>query len=444
MKGFKSIFKKNNLYRLYSTSALYVTGDKAQQVFVPLKPFIDFDKYLLDKQLLKNNIELRKLDIDVDKLEKRYQFYLSLKERKTILSDSKVYINELYSQIIKEPDLDIDKINALKMHKHVISEELKSLKEYLYGLEENVMTSFLNLPNHLHCNTPTDGSKTIYEYLEKPSHSSSSHMELGDKKQLLEIVNSLVYFKNDLALYEIYLTNYVVNILINNKFTQFSNADFSRSIVVEGCGKEIVNNSDFITLCDPHSKFSDINRLHLTGGSSLYAFMVYLAKNIIQRSYFPLKLFCIGRSYQGNVKNCLDLFNLYQESTANIFIATIEDPIEHLNKLKDIIIEMYKNLGFHFKIVYIEASKIALNESCRMSIQMYSNFKQEYVEVGYISLYDDYISKRLLFLCNDNKKELFPKIISGNILNVQKLVGCILENHHKITDQIFQNLKTVF
>ncbi|KAJ8971589.1 hypothetical protein NQ317_002872, partial [Molorchus minor] len=61
---------------------------------------------------------------------------------------------------------------------------------------------------------------------------------------------------------------------------------------------------------------------------------------------------------------------------------------------------------------------------------MYSNHLKRYVEVGNVSLYDSYLSKRLLFTYTVNKDRKYPKVVGGTLLNVPKLLACVLENNN--------------
>jgi hypothetical protein len=49
------------------SSALYITGDKAQTNFVVLTPHIDFEDQIKNKSDLIKNIEARKLNINLEK-----------------------------------------------------------------------------------------------------------------------------------------------------------------------------------------------------------------------------------------------------------------------------------------------------------------------------------------------------------------------------------------
>ncbi|KAJ8968973.1 hypothetical protein NQ314_002005 [Rhamnusium bicolor] len=228
--------------------------------------------------------------------------------------------------------------------------------------------------------------------------------------------------------------NYFRQSLLDSAYTQFSNPDFCRSVIVEGCGDNHEEASKFFTIEEHDESKDDINRLHLCGAASLYAFMAYFTKHSVQQTYFPLKYFSLGKKYQPfNSKLPKNLFNLSQEAVLNIFVATLEE-VDILEEITNEIITLYESLGYHFRLTLLPANELEKSESLRLSIQMYSNYLESYVEVGNVSFYESYLSKRLLFTYSVDKVRTYPKVISGTLLNVPKLLGCVLENN-SIYDQ---------
>jgi seryl-tRNA synthetase len=137
------------------------------------------------------------------------------------------------------------------------------------------------------------------------------------------------------------------------------------------------------------------------------------------------------------------LFNLSQNTVGQAFVATEDDTQKMdaaLDALLKQIVELYEPLGYHFKLVYVPASELEIGESLKVSIQMFSNYSQEYVEVGNVSVYDNYLSKRLLFTYPANKQTKFVKVIAGEVLNVQKILGCVLENNFPDKKPLMSNL----
>lgn len=430
--------------RLFS-SALYITGDKAHKTYAVVTPILDFEERLKNKLELEENIKLRCLNIDLEAVEKRWVFYKHLNEQKENLEFTRSEIGKEITRLIKNEN-ETQNVEKFKVHAKLVKEELKLLKDYLYGVEESSVLKVLSLPNILHPNTPKTSEETFYSFLEKPLTKSSSHMELGS--DLILCLNPYLYYlKGDAAFFELSLTEFVRNALIDFSFIQFCTSDFSRSVVIEGCGTNFQNKLEVFTLEKIHtdSNHGEYNRLHLTGGASLYSFMAYFTRNLVLESYLPLKLFSCGRKYQPQNSQILDLFNSTQETAVEVFIATRDHDDLNLKfkELVEKIIDIYQTFECHFRLSYLPPNKLKTYESLRLSIQMYSCHLEKYVEVGHISICDDFLSKRLLFSYNSNKERKFPKIISATLIRVQPLLACLLEYGKFNKSNIHFNLENI-
>ncbi len=64
---------------------------------------------------------------------------------------------------------------------------------------------------------------------------------------------------------------------------------------------------------------------------------------------------------------------------------------------------------------------------------MFAPSIQNFVEVGNLAIYDDYLSKRLMLKFEEEKKEKKDKtlknlfVVSGTAINVTKVIACVIE-----------------
>jgi len=418
-----------NIVRHFS-SALYITGDKAQKNFVVLYPVIDFEDQLKNKTDLLENIKLRQLPINLNKVEEKWNFYKEIEKSKLVLDQTRMEIGKTLAELMKleKNDTVTTEIEKLRTHLTFIKEDFKNVRNMSYSIEEGAVLQVLGLPNILHPKTPHDNELELYSYLDKPNIKTESHMTIGNNKKYLKYINPMsCYLKSEAALFEFAVQNYFNNELLNLSYVEFSNSDFVKSVVIEGCGDDISDKSELLTLEDIHCiKTNEVNKLHLTGSSSLYSFMAYFARHFVPKTQLPLKAFCSGRRYcTVNKNSAKNLFNLNQSSEVCFFMTSLENP--GIEDILDDIVGLYKNLGYHFRVVLTPANKIKKAESLRMSVQMYSTHLCSYIEVGSVSFYEDYISKRLLLNYLEDKERRYPKVIGGNIINIHKVLGCVLE-----------------
>lgn len=420
----------NFIYRLLPrrqlSSALYITGEKAQTNFALLTPVIDFEEKVKDKENLRQNIVARHLPIDLEKLIQRWIFFQFMQERKDVLEHTKSELGILITDLMKTSEENKEDIEKLKLHMKMVKEDLRNIKTFYYAAEEETMLNILNLPNTLHEDTPLTDEKVVYTFLEKSSGSSEHHIKIGNKKGLFKYLDSLTCFwKSEAAIFELSLLNYFRHNLDKSGYFQLASPNFCKSVIAEGCGK----NPSKLFCIRADELVDKVNKLHFCGGSSLFAFMAFFTKLVINSNLLPIKCFSIGKVYQPCPSSKPpSLFNFSQQSTVSFFIA-MSNENDSLKTLIEEVKTLYQNLGYHFRLVLLPADRLDKAESSRLSIQMFSNYLGKYVEVGNISLYGSYLCKRLLFSYTKKNERLYPKIISGTLLNVPKVLGCVLENH---------------
>lgn len=399
---------------------------------------VDFTKKFEEITKLKENIELRKMEMDPVKLKSLWDFFKYLESTKVQLEKRKKEIQDNMRELLKvEQDSEVDKeIEKLKVQGKLVTKDLQSLTKAFWEVEEKVLMNGFMLPNELHKDTPGKDDKTVHEFKARPEAGNTNHIEIGQNLGILDYKDSSCYYlKDKAAIFELASLYHFADGLKAINFIPFSNPDFIRTSIVEGCG---VNPDAVFTIKDPNNKLNPHYRLHLVGGASIYPFCGFHAGYSVSFSSLPLKYYTIGRQYspQDQDDESMGLFNVWQRSTAEMFILTVDDDNEMMEIFRNTLtalIALYEQLGYHFRVVYLNASALHNWESLRASFQMYSSHRQKYVEVGKLSISDKYISERLDMcyqMVEKDRKARFMKIISGTAVDVPRLLGCVLENEN--------------
>lgn len=409
-------------------SALFVNGAKATEQFVYVTPHIDVSEQL-NKDFVQDQLNKRKSNINLNKINDLLYVYKELKAKKLDYETKKAKISTELGKLIKiEPDSET--INKLKIQIGLIKENIKKIKLPLWSAEEAAMVETLKLPNNLHSKTPALEPTLLYTYLSAPKN-NKNHLKIGEEKKLINFIkNENYYLTNDAAVFELGAKFHFNSLLKKNNFIMFSNPDFVKSLIVEGCGTDHTNpDSSFILHHNEESKVNKDSRLHLTGAASLCSFLAYHTKNVIYPKVLPLKYFAMGRQYIPSAHKEDSLFHVSQSSVIELFVVTqtASDLDNMLEEMVKILKDLYTELGYHFRLSITPADKLQMWESLRVIIEMYSTSLDSYIEVGNISLSADYIPKRLMFTYVENKENKFPYLLSGTVLNVPKFLACVLE-----------------
>jgi len=422
-----SVFKKWK----GGTSALYIPGDEAAGKAVSVVPYVDLTPVFKNMDALRSNISCRGMSINLDLIKDSWEQLESEEDTKASLEEQ----HQALLFKIKELRKADKKSEADKLLEdaRAIQEQVKTIKKVIWDLERKAIIGGLSIPNHLHHLTPTgDEGKPISSFGLKPDAPKESHLSVASKLDLVDFYDSSFYFlKKDAALFELGLSYLFLDEMGDRGFLHMSNSDFGRSVVVEGVGLDPEDPSSVFIVKGDTSEPS-FTKLHLVGGASLVSFCAFHAKCVAQFSILPLRYVTLGRHYSPEAKNSLPgLFSPWQSSAVEVFVATpsSESSWDEFENTLNVVTSLYKSLDYHFRVEYLPARSLRPWESLRASIQMFSAHLNCYVEVGNLSLCEDFISKRLLMCYNrkDGQKD-FLHVVSGTVVSIPHVLACVLES----------------
>lgn len=406
-------------------SALYLSGDKAKEQYAVLTPYMDIEEVMNKPDDLIENIFRRHLNTDVQKLYQRYALYVNTTEGKKALEKQREEIHRKISDKITSAE-EKEKLVAVAKEAR---DGYKSLRDHAYGIESNFILQFLALPNAIHPRVPEgeDGEEIFSNIAKEQLKPTQNHLQL-DAGRLVEFVDvTNCFFKGDVGWFDYQFPYYCCTEAFSEGFINFSNPDFVRTILVEG-GRLEDKEKLFEVRED---EYGSDNHLHLAGSGSMLSYLGFLTKLQIFPNILPMKLIATGKQYNKVGDTNPSLFNLTQSTSVQAF-GIGKDESEAL-KIFDDFTKQLQDLNnrfgdLQFRMIMVPASQLTNSESLKVSIQMYSNHLQEFVEIGNVIYYGEYISKRLLFSYKEQKENRFPHLVSATVVDVAKLVGCRLEN----------------
>lgn len=110
------------------SSALYVSGSRAQTVFGVLSPYLDISKTLQNISALEYNIKLRGMNQDIKHLLQLWQELEHLQSCKIKLEEERTTIANKMKSLAKEKQDNVrDKMNEWKERGKEVREELKAV-----------------------------------------------------------------------------------------------------------------------------------------------------------------------------------------------------------------------------------------------------------------------------------------------------------------------------
>lgn len=434
-------------------SALYVPGDKASENVAVLVPVLDFDRRLADKTKLVENLTRRKTSIDVDDLYAQWELFKTVQANRKAVEARREQLRSLLRDLAKEikaPDktgtmqeyrLEVsalrektELIEKYKVEATTLKEDSKNLLQHSHLLENTFINTFLDIPNDTHADTPDT---------EKLFASSNEVAKIDGGPFHLEYENQIEYYdekayflKNEAAQFDLHFPMHCVDFFRERKYVQFSNPDFAKTVLIEGGALPL---DEFYEVT--HSSHETCsNKLQLVGGGSMLSYLGFIAKLKVQPGRFPLRWISNGKQYTAKSdESAAGLFDVSQSTCVQTFLSGTQEQMDESfgNTIKDVQ-QLYESLGVHYRMMYVAANHLKSAECLSVRFEMYSPHLQRYIEVGRISNFTDYISKRILFHYDVKGKSHFPHIVAGTVCNVTRVLAVLLESNRGDIKETFK------
>ncbi|XP_033763393.1 serine--tRNA ligase-like [Pecten maximus] len=248
------------------------------------------------------------------------------------------------------------------------------------------------------------------------------------------------YLMSNAALKEQELITRLCSDLRGSSFTPMVCPEIFKTVPVEGAGIVPQNPKEIYNL-----EVQDTNKdkAHILPykeyirGTSVVPFLAYFTKHLLDSDDLPRKFFTIGRSYEveQEMNSLPGLYGTPQNICAEVATMTKNDVQNEAvySELQAMLWRSLTALDIPSRMVLVPAHSLHSSERKRTEVQFWSPSLQRYVEVGSLSCYGDYLSRRLMFRQSGNlKKHHVSKsrpiyTIHGRWANITRLVALHLE-----------------
>ncbi|XP_017036406.1 serine--tRNA synthetase-like protein Slimp [Drosophila kikkawai] len=418
-----------------SISALYITGDKANENYVTLQPYFDFKDTFSDSESLERSIAGRGLDIRVESVLGKYQSYQTYHNQMAKVAEERETVTKRLKELSKA-GADADQLEELKERGKSLRNDLKTLKQALYPIEDDFIHDYLHLPNRLHAHCPTGGeAKLLYRHSLPSSGTTQSH--LANKDLIHFVDNNRYYLMEQAAHFDVNAMQSLARYFVKHgDFIQTANPDFVRCVLLEANASPM---DDYYLVREEHLQ-NKINTAYLTGGAAFESYLGAMTKLCVYPSVLPLRYVCCGRSYSRAEAKLYgpdpSLYTATQSNAVQSFVATqtADEADAQMEQILNLAIDFYKALDVPFRITYAPATALTPAESLRAVIEVYAPSLQRYVCVGRISNYGDFVSKRILFSTRREKHYDFLHLVGGPVLYTSRLIAALLEHGVNLAD----------
>ncbi|KAK2144298.1 hypothetical protein LSH36_770g01008 [Paralvinella palmiformis] len=400
------------------------------------------------------NVRARKMSekVNVYHLASMYKTLTEVEKKKNELDAERQQNSDQMKLLLKVSQTDsvLRKKEELIARGKEIRENLREVNKYYYDLEEEVILYALQLPSDLHPSTSEVDDKVLREIGSIKSNSSRKpvgHMLIGRKTGTI--------FRKNVGPVQCYLRKNVANLeqeisyrvgvkLRQLGFTQVSCPDMVKTIIVEGTGQDITDPQTVYVLQEKKSgDDSDdenlTNRtLHLVGASP----QVFAVNSHLILKYLPdigmiLIVNISSSSSHVTARNTpgAGLFSVPQCNVVEVFgVAKDERDASALyDEFQTTFWNLYQVLSDQMPIRLVArcARNLTVSEAGHVDVQAWSYSQQQFVTVGSVSLWSDFLSRRLMTMWSTNVNRLerghFVHTVHGTAVNITTLVGLLME-----------------
>lgn len=382
----------------------------------------------LDK--VKKAIEIRKLDVDLDKLLEVYD------QRKKVLIKLEELRNKRRANE-KNQDRELGK---------KIKQELEPVEQDWRKIDKEWIDLNYQVPNIPLDDVPT-GDASHFEILHKEgtqtkfNFTPKDHVELGELLDIIDIPRAakvsgarFAYLKNEGVLLELALIQYVINKLRDRGFIPIIPPTLIRINMTENLGywqgridNEHTANENYYLVKDPPEDKYLI-------GTGEHAVVPMHFDEIFSEKDLPKKYVAFSPCYRREVgtggQDIRGILRVHQfDKVEMVAFVKPEDDEKVRKEMLDLVEEIMKELELPYQIKKLPSGDMSFPAAETIDIETWIPSQNLYRETHSISTTTDFQARRLKTRFKDKEGSIeFVHILNGTVVAIGRMIIAILEN----------------
>lgn len=380
---------------------------------------------------VKKNCKLRNIECDVDRL-----LELDGKRRKMIseIDECKKEKNEINDEMKSASDK-----TALVEKGKDIKTKLEKLEPEFLETEKEWKKLLIAVPNMTHPDSPIgkddSENKEIERYGEPPSFSfpPKGHEELMTALDLIDFERGakvagakFYFFKNEAVFLEQALINFAFEKLAKKGFVPFTTPDLAKDKVLLGIGYNPRGAETQIYSVE-NTDLNLVGTAEITMGG-------YHMDETIDAEKLPLRYVALSHCYRTEAgsygRHSAGLYRVHQFTKVEMFAYTLPEESEKTHtELKNIEVEIFKDLGVPFRVVDICTGDLGGPAYRKYDLEVWMTSRNDWGEVTSTSDTTTYQARRLNVKVKraDGTKE-YLHMLNGTAVAVSRALIAIIEN----------------
>jgi len=428
----------------YTTSTTSTTTNKQlmndeTHVIQHIKPQINFDYIKENCSSIQDNAKKRNSTVDVSHIVDLYQQYRVTKKETDTLRAKRNIVAANMKNVAKG---DTKERNRLVEEGKFIKEQVNLCEHRFEKLHNQLYSEALKIPNNTHPDVPIGPEKNarVLEMSgEKPTHLDQfkfkDHLELGESLGVIKSAaqttgHKFYYLTREGAMLEMALSFWAFSKMTNqHNFIPVITPDLIHPSLAEACGFQ------------PRSEATQLfwikdQDLCLTATSEIPLAGMY-SNSQIKGAELPIRMVGYSHCFRaetGHGVHNKGIYRVHQFSKVEMFvISKPEQSDEILDQLLKIQIEMFKELGLHFRVLDMPSEDLGAPAYRKYDIEVWIPSRNDYGEISSASNCTDYQSRRLnmKYTATNGGPTAFVHTLNGTACAIPRLILAILENNQQ-------------
>ena len=341
---------------------------------------------------------------------------------------------------------------ALVAQGKALKGRLAGMEAELAELEGRVQEEGRRIPNETHPDAPRGGEDASALVRENGAprdfaFAPRDHVELAEGLDLVDFNRAaqvsgqkFYYLKNEAAMLELALVNWTMQKLQRKGFTPMMTPDLVREGVLEKCGFQPRGETTQVySVQDSDLCLAGTAEIPLGG---------YFMDQILPEDQLPMRLAAFGHCFRTEAGAAgaagKGLYRVHQFSKVEMFVVGTPEQSEALHQeLLDIEVELFSELGLHFKVLDMASADLGAPAYRKFDVEAWMPGLGRYGEISSASNCTDYQARRLNIRYKPapkpaeggkkpkKQKNVFVHTLNGTACAVSRMLVAILESHQE-------------
>lgn len=393
---------------------------------------------MLDPALLKENIEILKLNISRRNLDVDIDLLIELNEERKKLRFEAEQKRSNQKELGKEiANAYKEKKEALLNQASELSSEVKSLFEKVDQKDEEFLNQWIKIPNIISDSSPDGKSDSDNKEIKKIGDikeikNPKDHLEIASKLNLIDVEKAsevsgsrFAYLFGDLVKIEFNLVSWALNMLSEKGFTPTVPPVLVRENALYGTG----------FFPDDAEQVYEIpnDELFLVGTSEVPLAALH-TNEILNIKELPIRYAgfstCFRREAGTYGKDTTGIFRVHQFDKVEMFSfcdpSKSEDEHEFILSVEE---ELLQALEIPYRVVDVCAGDLGASAAKKFDIEAWIPSQNTYREVTSCSNTTDYQARRLNIRAKNEEKTSVLHTLNGTAIAVGRILIALIENN---------------